>query len=289
MEDPVGIYQGVLDQVSAAVMAADPATARPWFQIPYTMRTLGGEFTVRTEQDFDTDLLSHAQHLHSQGVTDYVRLCRRARYLTIDCIAGAHVTHTLRNAFEVVPPYDTRMILIRGADRWRVAEAEHDVLNDRWPFHWLSVPDRGPTGSRGLADEAQAYLDAMSIFTLAGDWPRYRDHVDLPFYMTSADGNSVVDSEGALKTLFDNFHAWVQAERITEFVRIVRAAWPVENDLLSAIYDTHVVADGARRKLNSPSQIVLRRRPGGGWRAASIQTPQTTSRWTSEATKNAEA
>jgi hypothetical protein len=282
MDEAAAIYQAVLDAVSAAVMAADPAAAFVWFQDPWTMRTLAGEFVIAGRPMFEEGLLAHAGNLRSQGVTDYVRLCRRARYLTPDSIAGAHVTHTLRHATEVVPPYDTRMILVRGPDRWQVSEADHDVLNDRWPVHWLSLPDRRQTGTNNLAEEAQGYLDEMSRVTLAGDWDGYRARVDLPFHLTSGSGNSVVASEAELWPLFQGFHDWLRSEQVTEYLRVVRAAWMLDGGLLSAAYDTHVIAAGQRRRLNSPSQIVLRRAPEGDWRAASIQTPMPISRWSDQ-------
>lgn len=140
MPDPRKIYQATLDALSAAVLQGDVAVARQLIKLPWTVRTLTATLVIDTDAALVAGLLTYTATLQAQRVTDYIRIVRSADYLSPEAIAGSHTTHTLRGAVVVVPPYENRMVLHLDRGDWRVVVADHDMVNDRWPIHWVRLP-----------------------------------------------------------------------------------------------------------------------------------------------------
>ena len=67
-------------------------------QLPFVFRTAQGVEVIETKSDLHGDISQLHEWLASQGVTDYHRIARTARYLDADTIEGFHVTYALRGA-----------------------------------------------------------------------------------------------------------------------------------------------------------------------------------------------
>lgn len=137
MEDPKAVYQNWLDETSNALMAGDTAAFTKAVSLPFVMRTVVDVTVQETLDDVLEDAENVVDALRSQQVTDYVRLVKRARYLTEDLIEGWHTTYVLRGAINVVAPYGNRMLMARIDGVWKVCEAEHELNGHRVPLMLL--------------------------------------------------------------------------------------------------------------------------------------------------------
>src|SRR5690606_17545255 len=89
-----------------------------------------------------------------QGVTDYLRLGREARYVTRHRIEGTHYTHIMRGSDRIAPPYVASQTLVFDGSGWRFCEARYAILNDALPFTFPEAgtnPDRLPFHSAGAS------------------------------------------------------------------------------------------------------------------------------------------
>ncbi len=144
--DPLAAYQAALDVVSDAVMSGNIEAVRRMSRLPYPVRSLKGSFLVDSDEKLVANFAGFSRKVRELGVTHYIRIAREARFLDRDRIEGIHMTYLYRNGEEVLPPYENRMILIREFGFWRVAAADHAMLNDSWPVVLPVAGDRLPDG-----------------------------------------------------------------------------------------------------------------------------------------------
>jgi hypothetical protein len=144
--DPLTAYQTALDVVSDAVMTGDLHTLRRMSRLPYPVRSLTGSHIVDTDEKLVANFEGFSRKVREMGVTHYVRVARHASFTGPDKIEGVHVTYFYRNGEEVLAPYENRMILVREYGLWRVAAADHAMLNDGWPVVTPVAGDRLPEG-----------------------------------------------------------------------------------------------------------------------------------------------
>ena len=124
----------------------------------------------------------------------------------------------------------------------------------------------------------QSYLDEVSTAVLANDWDSYRDAISLPCHIVSHDESKVVATVAELQAGFDQFHATLRAQRVTDYIRLVDTASRLDHDLISGRYFSHVIANGHRLLPPFQSQMTLRLQ-GNRWRAASVTNALANSRW----------
>ncbi len=124
----------------------------------------------------------------------------------------------------------------------------------------------------------QSYLDEVSVAVLADDWDSYRDAVSLPCHIVSHDESKVVATVEELKAGYDQFRGTLQAQRVTDYVRLVETAARLDPDLISGSYLSHIISNGNRVLLPFQSQMTLRLQ-GNRWRAASVTNALANSRW----------
>lgn len=128
------------------------------------------------------------------------------------------------------------------------------------------------------ANILQEFLDQIGAAMLADDWLTYRDGIFLPCHIISHDETKVVATEEDLKAGFDQFYATLQAQRVTDYVRLVESAALLEATLIAGDYTTHLIAGGQRAMPPFKSQMTLRL-VGNRWRAASVTNVLANSRW----------
>jgi hypothetical protein len=125
--DPLSIYQDLLDHLSAAAFGCDFRVLREHIALPFTYRTLSGEFTLTTEDDLKSYCVTLNKSLVHLGATDYIRIARNARYLDASRIEGFHYTHILNSGERMVAPYASYMVIEEYGAGWRVTSAAHAV------------------------------------------------------------------------------------------------------------------------------------------------------------------
>ncbi|WP_413875113.1 hypothetical protein [Albidovulum sp.] len=147
MVDPLDIYQAMLDFVSDAVIRGDVEQYLSAVTTPYTIHTETKRFDLTTTDDLRATLLCVSGGFRRQGVTDYIRLARRADYVTRHRISGTHYTHIIRDAERVAPSYVASQTLLSDGTFWRFCEARYAIVNDALPFTFPTAgrqPDRLP-------------------------------------------------------------------------------------------------------------------------------------------------
>ncbi len=132
--DPVAIYQGILDRLSSAALHGDMATCLRLIRRPFRSSTLAVSEVIETEEALEAYMMSFTDWLRAQRATDYIRLARDAAYLSRDRIEGTHYTHVISGGQRVIPPYASRMTIVRSDEVWQVAEAVHALANVRFPI-----------------------------------------------------------------------------------------------------------------------------------------------------------
>lgn len=154
MVDPLDIYQTMLDFVSDAVLRGDVEQYLSAVTLPYTIHTETKRFDLSTSDALSATLLCVSGGFRRQGVTDYLRLGREARYVTRHRIEGTHYTHIMRGSERIAPPYVASQTLVFDGSGWRFCEARYAILNDALPFTFPEAgtnPDRLPFHSAGAS------------------------------------------------------------------------------------------------------------------------------------------
>lgn len=125
----------------------------------------------------------------------------------------------------------------------------------------------------------QSYLDTIGQAVLEQDWPTYRAGVCLPFHLVNVNASLCITDESELRAGFVSFCQTLQAQRVTDFIRLAASSVHLDENLLSGRYVTHLLAGSHRLIAPFRSQITLRRQPGGAWQAASISHALANARW----------
>jgi hypothetical protein len=132
-DEAIDIYQAHLDISTRLVFRGDAEAYAAHAQLPFVFRTAQGVEVIETARDLSDDIHQLQEWLTCQGVTDYHRIARSARFLDEDTIEGFHVTYALRGATPVVTPYANRMILKRAGTIWKTSYAEHEIADALYP------------------------------------------------------------------------------------------------------------------------------------------------------------
>ncbi|MCB2127445.1 MAG: hypothetical protein H6897_08715 [Rhodobacteraceae bacterium] len=147
MVDPLDIYQTMLDFVSDAVLRGDVEQYLSAIALPYTIHTEAKRFDLTGADDLRATLICVSGGFRRQGITDYLRLSREARYVTRRRIEGIHYTHIMRGIERIAPPYAASQTLVFDGSVWRFCEARYAILNDALPIVFPEAgrnPDRLP-------------------------------------------------------------------------------------------------------------------------------------------------
>jgi len=133
MVDPLDIYQTMLDVVSDAVMRGDVDLYLTAVTLPYAIHTETKRFDLTSTEAQRATLLCVSGGFRRQGVTDYVRLGRAARYVSRHRIEGTHYSHIMRGTERIAAPYAASQTLVFDGTAWRFCEARYAVNSDEWP------------------------------------------------------------------------------------------------------------------------------------------------------------
>lgn len=120
MADARNIYQEHLDTVSALVWACEFEAAAGYLAYPSLLETSDASICLPSAASALNSLRSFRDSLGRLGAHAYYRICRGADFEedNPDRIAGRHRTYVMRGGTYMVPPYDSDMVLERGAEHW---------------------------------------------------------------------------------------------------------------------------------------------------------------------------
>lgn len=127
-------------------------------------------------------------------------------------------------------------------------------------------------------DIVQFWLDRMSDATINADWETYRTGVDLPLTYVTEGTNVTIATEEELRLGLDAFVATLRGQRVTDYIRIARAAEFVSPHLIAGGYETELLSHGNRVVAPYRSRVILRGKDGV-WRAASVVNGLANTKW----------
>lgn len=281
MRAPQDIYQDWLDVISAAMMAGEAETFADAVLLPFVMRTTAGVSVQETRAEVIADATNFMGALRSQGVTDYVRLVKRARYLREDVIEGWHRTHVLRRATNVVEPYGNRLILRRVDGVWKVSESDHELSGKRVPEMLLrSSPgafeaawaqaQADLTASYARAEPVyQVYLDALAACVMARDFEGWSGLFTLPHLFHYAETDHRIETVEALRPFFATLLGTLERLGADSMERHARHAEFLSGERILGYHDTtfHRHGTAVFGPVKSRMELV---QSGGGWKCCAV-------------------
>lgn len=130
-EDPREVYQRNCDAVARAVWERDFPALRAETALPVRMITPDADVTIPDDDALRRAMEELRDSLARLGASAFLRICKTAVYAPGDDtrIHGSHTTYVLRGANNVLPPYESRMLMVREADGWKASDIFSHVSN----------------------------------------------------------------------------------------------------------------------------------------------------------------
>ena len=110
-DDAVSIYQAHIDALSDTFLRRDHHAFSGRMSFPHTM-ILDDQAVVTPDAETSFhNLTEYAMTFQSQRVTEFIRLCSGAHFVTPTRMEGTHVSHMLSGATRLSAPYANRLRL----------------------------------------------------------------------------------------------------------------------------------------------------------------------------------
>jgi hypothetical protein len=133
------ILQRYLDDMGKAVMTERLDLYLAGVGLPLNIITSTANLTVETVDDLVDGFDDFCEMIHSQGVSDMVRIVMEARFETVDRIVGIYETNLLDGERHVVPPFFSKIWLQRTEGVWQSSKIHNTTYNSRWPIPLYQV------------------------------------------------------------------------------------------------------------------------------------------------------
>jgi hypothetical protein len=139
--EATAFLQDWLDRMGDATLRGDWQGYATGIRLPFRLLTEAAEITVATEAELKRGFERFVASLHSQQVTDYIRLVTSAT-LADNRLDGTYVTHVLAQSVRVLPRFESAITLHRDGTAWRATIISNTLNNDRWPIDMPGVTPR---------------------------------------------------------------------------------------------------------------------------------------------------
>ena len=125
------IYQDLLDRIAVAYAAGDFEAYSRMIRVPHEVSSLGPKVRINTMGELRVLFDSIRLHFEQTGITDYVRTCLSAEFVSPDEIVGTHETRMLARAQVVETPYPVKSHLRLIDGIWWVINSDNAVEPDK--------------------------------------------------------------------------------------------------------------------------------------------------------------
>jgi len=277
----IDIYQVHLDVSTRLVFRGDTEAYAEHAQLPFVFRTAQGVEVIETARDLSEDIRQLHEWLGSQGVTDYHRIARDARYLDGDTIEGFHVTYALRSATPVVEPYASRMILKRVGQIWKTSYAEHEIADALYPRrnaqarHGMFSEQWSEWPAGQMPDPAQAMpIYARTTASIADTangkgFDAWHDHYTVPYQVHYDSGDYTISTPGEARVFWDMLHQTMARTGADRFTIRPASALFLSDTRVLGYHDIALTRDGETRFGPVRSRMILVL-TDGRWRCTSV-------------------
>lgn len=132
--------QSYLDESDANLLRADWPGYSAGVALPFTMITEASVMTVSSEAELRAGFDAYQNMIHTQRLTDVVRLAETAAALGERLISGRYITHMMAGSHRIMPPFRSNLTLRLTGNRWQAICVTNSLANMQWPIH-LPRPD----------------------------------------------------------------------------------------------------------------------------------------------------
>lgn len=108
----------------------------------------------------------------------------------------------------------------------------------------------------------QKVIDLLSYATLHGDAEIIRNHIRVPFTMTTETAEFVYDDEDEMVASCLVYTDTLRGMGVTDYIRIAREAQNIGPDRIEGVHYTHTIRRAERVMLPYPSRMVIERKDG---------------------------
>lgn len=263
--------------MTAAILNEDAAAFGKYIVYPYEIRTMDGAILCQDEVDLSRTFSCFGAQLKQDHVTNMIRTCDAARFVTRDHILGHHTSRVMSKDQEVVPPYVTRLGLYQSADgHWRANTSETVISAQDWALvpNWVKATsgrffEKPVTQAKQRLKLFQTILDRISAAYLSDDVEALINATALPFQLITRQGVETFRTEAEMRRDFDRYQQEFRAHGVTDLVREAKTAEIVDGDQMVGTFTTHIL-NRARHVVPPWDASMTLRRENGIWRATSI-------------------
>jgi hypothetical protein len=143
--DAKATLQGFLDDVGAAVMGGNFEAYADRIRLPFSILTSVASIDITTETDLRAGFDDFAELIRTKGVTEMIRVVMDAWNEGPDAIVGFYETNLIDGRDHVMPPFYSKMWLLRAEGAWKVTKIHNTVQDRRWPIRLDKIQaDRWP-------------------------------------------------------------------------------------------------------------------------------------------------
>lgn len=263
-------------------MRVDIEVLKTRISLPFRMRTQSQEFIIESQEDWLESAKRFSANLKSMGVNHYIRLVTDAEFLSENYIQGHHVTHTLRNALAMVPPYENRATLTRKDGIWRISEMDSTIQNNRWPITFTKVDENTTADWKQNGADADArrasvspreiyqdYLDEMSRINMDHGFEGWCARCDFPHTVHMDQVDEVIEGPDQIRPFFDMLSNEIKSNDIDSFQRVTEHAEFLSATQICGYHQTNLYANGVLKLGPVASRYILTR-TGTDWRMSSV-------------------
>ena len=108
----------------------------------------------------------------------------------------------------------------------------------------------------------QKVIDLLSYATLHGDAEIIRNHIRVPFTMTTETAEFVYDDEDEMVASCLVYTATLRGMGVTDYIRIAREACSLGADRIEGVHYTHTIRRAERLMAPYPSRMIIERKNG---------------------------
>jgi hypothetical protein len=280
------IYQRVLDTMTEAMLKSDNQTLANGMTYPFRFGTLQEDFIIESSVDWLNCTDRFAQTLKAQGVNHFIRLCTEADFLSENYISGRHVSHTMRNAIPVIPPYENRATLTRVDGEWRFSDMDAAIRNNRWPISTVYV-DVKRSGERKPRPDTtcclfdirrssaapkvlyQQFLDELSAINMSGDFDAWCEKCEFPHSVHIEHVDEIMETPEDIRPFLDMVSERIETLNVDKLTRTAEHAEFISGTQLCGYHRTVFTSKGEVKLGPFLGRYILTR-TGTSWRMSSV-------------------
>lgn len=129
------VLQTYLDEMGDFVMRDRFEAYATRVRLPLHILTSNANLTVATIDDLQDGFDDFVEMIQSRNVTDMLRIVMAAAFDGPDQLVGIYETNLLNGQDHVVPPFYSKMWLIRNDDGiWQATKIHNTTRDTRWPM-----------------------------------------------------------------------------------------------------------------------------------------------------------